>query len=237
MFFGYQQTYPLILSWYRLIISYRRCIGRVLVSILFHKTYCPLVCMMLDNYECFALSNRITQMLTVCRIVFTSADIFKSKRRGEVAHRLSWESRLFHFRMRVQSCYLLHLNCKGVLCFGASREGVSGPISLTHVRQQRLGHMPPHAYAAVYRSFPSTWSLLKGSLLQCSVSVGSQPATALSQLVLHSPSCMQTGHTSHHTHCIKHWRSLLLCTDIPKNQSNCPKLPKNSRSSNSPLPF
>lgn len=78
-------------------------------------------------------------------------------------------SRLSHFKTQASSCYRLDLNREWLLCLVVQKKCWCWLVS--HMRRQRLRHKPPHAHTAVYHSFPTIWSALKGSLLKCSLSL------------------------------------------------------------------
>lgn len=79
-----------------------------------------------------------------------------------------------HFNTQALSCYRHDLSRQSVFSVCASacvclcvRRCTSTDWFLSHMWLQRPPRRPPHAHAAVYRSFPTTWLPLKGSLRKC----------------------------------------------------------------------
>lgn len=70
----------------------------------------------------------------------------------------------------------------------------------------RMRHKPPHAYTAVYHRVPTIWSVLKGSLLKYSLSIGSYPDALIPFL----PFYLCTRTSLMHLNSTKSWLSSLL---------------------------
>lgn len=98
---------------------------------------------------------------------------YKSRARSAVLSHL-----LVQFAFSLQDTLLKLLSTGSELWRVTVAEELLGWF-VSHVRQYRLRHKPPHAHTVVYCSVPTAWSLLEGSLLQ-SLSIGSYPATPLS---------------------------------------------------------